>query len=309
VIRLFWRAGSIAGPGAADCDGAHTGQAGRQDGMARRRALELIGATTLATGLFLAETAEVMAAAAKKPPGKDDKPKPPARRRRVVIDAGHGGSDPGTIGARGTYEKEVALAMARELRRHLVATHRYDVTLTRDHDEFISLGERVQIAREAKGELFMSLHADAIHRPDVRGASVYTLSEKASDARAAALAAKENRADAIAGIDLSKQKPDIAAILIDLVQRETKNRSATFANILLPELARHVQMLDRSHRFAGFAVLKAPDIPSVLVEMGYLSNREDERLLTSAAHRTRLSATLVRAVGHYFDKQPLTASS
>lgn len=266
--------------------------------------LGLIGAGALIETLGLVRGLPAMAAAAKKPPTKSDSPRPPAQRRRVVIDPGHGGNDPGTIGVRGSYEKDVTMTVGRELRRQLLASQRYDVTLTRERDEFVSLADRVQRARAARGELFLSLHADALHRPDVRGASVYTLSEKASDARAAMLAAKENRADAIAGLDLSHQKPDIAAILIDLVQRETKNRSATFANILLPELGRDVRLLDRSHRFAGFAVLKAPDIPSVLVEMGYLSNREDERLLNAPAHQVRLAATLVRAIGRFFDNQP-----
>ncbi|MSP89549.1 MAG: N-acetylmuramoyl-L-alanine amidase [Alphaproteobacteria bacterium] len=269
----------------------------------RRRLCGLIGAGALIEALNLVGTLPAMAAAAKKPPARSDHPRQPVQRRRVVIDPGHGGNDPGTIGARGSHEKEVTLTVARELRRQLLASQRYDVALTREHDEFVSLADRVQRARASKGELFLSLHADAIHRPDVRGASVYTLSEKASDARAAALAAKENRADAIAGLDLSHQKPDIAAILVDLVQRETKNQSATFANILLPEMGRDVRLLDRGHRFAGFAVLKAPDIPSVLVEMGYLSNREDERLLNAPAHQARLAATLVRAIGRFFDNQ------
>jgi N-acetylmuramoyl-L-alanine amidase len=294
-MKLIWRLGDVAAAGPVD--------------PGRRRALGLIGAGVLAEALILTGALPARAATAKKPPVKDDKPKQPIRRRRVVIDPGHGGTDPGTIGVRGTHEKEVTLTVARELRRQLLATQRYDVALTRERDDFVSLGERVQHARAAKGELFLSLHADAIHRPDVRGASVYTLSEQASDARAAALAAKENRADAIAGLDLSNQKPDIAAILIDLVQRETKNQSATFANLLLPELGRDMRLLDRSHRFAGFAVLKAPDIPSVLVEMGYLSNREDERLLTAAPYQAKLAGTLVRAIGRYFDAQPQTKTS
>jgi N-acetylmuramoyl-L-alanine amidase len=268
--------------------------------------LGLVGAGAVVEILNLAGALPAMAATAKKPPVRSDQPKQPAQRRRVVIDPGHGGGDPGTIGVRGSHEKDITMIVGRELRRQLQASQRYDVIMTRERDEFVSLADRVQRARAGRGELFLSLHADAIHRPDVRGASVYTLSEKASDARAAALAAKENRADAIAGLDLSHQKPDIAAILVDLVQRETKNQSATFANILLPEMGRDVRLLDRSHRFAGFAVLKAPDIPSVLVEMGYLSNREDERLLNAAAHQARLAATLVRAIGRFFDSQPKT---
>ncbi len=221
-------------------------------------------------------------------------------KRVVVIDPGHGGVDPGTIGRRGTREKHITLAMARELRRRLEATGRYRVVLTRERDIFVRLRHRVDKARAAGAELFVSLHADAIRNSRVRGASVYTLSEIASDKEAAALAAKENKADLIAGVNLTNQNPEVANILIDLAQRETMNYSARFAALLVAELRRTGRILRKSHRFAGFAVLKAPDVPSVLVELGYLSNRYDERLLRRRAYRGKLSGAILRAADKYF---------
>jgi N-acetylmuramoyl-L-alanine amidase len=221
----------------------------------------------------------------------------------IVIDAGHGGVDPGTIGASGSHEKEVTLAVALELRKKLLATGRYKVVMTRDRDVFVRLRNRVAKGRAAKGDLFLSLHADSIRKRSVRGASVYTLSEKSSDKEAAALAAKENKADIIAGMDFGHQSKDVANILIDLAQRETMNLSATFASQVIDELARSVRVLRRSHRFAGFAVLKAPDVPSVLVEMGYLSNREDERILRSSRRRAALVTALAHAINAYFAKR------
>jgi N-acetylmuramoyl-L-alanine amidase len=223
------------------------------------------------------------------------------RKPTVVIDAGHGGHDPGTIGFSGTYEKDLTLLAARELHNQLLASGRYRPVLTRRTDVYLALAERVDAARDADGELFISLHADSIGgRPDIRGASVYTLSEVASDAQAAALAQKENKSDLLAGVNLAHQSREVSRILIDLMQRETKNRSAVFASGLLPELARYTQLVSSSHRFAGFTVLTAPDIPSVLLEMGYLSNQKDERLLLSSRHRTKIAQATVRAIGRYF---------
>lgn len=221
----------------------------------------------------------------------------------VVIDAGHGGVDPGAIGVTGATEKEITLAMARELKRQLEETGRYRAVLTRDSDIFIRLRDRVNIAREAGADLFISLHADSHGSRDLRGASVYTLSETASDAEAAALATKENKADLIAGIDLSSENEIVTNILIDLAQRETKNLSAHFAAMLVNELERETRLLRNTHRFAGFAVLKAPDVPSVLVELGYLSNPKDEAQLRSAAHRAKLAGSLARAIDRYFSWQ------
>ncbi len=226
-------------------------------------------------------------------------------KRTIVIDAGHGGVDPGAVGATGTHEKDVTLAMAREVRRQLEATGRYRVVMTRDDDSFVRLRDRVNKARAANADLFMSIHADSMGRGDTRGASIHTLSETASDAEAAALAARENRADVIAGVDLSGENKDVATILIDLAQRETMNRSATFAGILVNELGREIQLLPTNpHRFAGFAVLKAPDIPSVLIELGYLSNRQDEMLLSRPHHRAKVAAAVVKSVNAFFAVKP-----
>lgn len=234
--------------------------------------------------------------------------KPGVRRgdskKIIVIDPGHGGVDPGAIGAGGTQEKDLTLALAREIRRQLEATGRYRVVLTRDEDIFIQLRERVARARVANADLFLSIHADSIGTAQTRGASIYTLSETASDAEAAALAARENRADIIAGVDLSAENKEVASILIDLAQRETMNRSAVVAHTLVNELGHEIQLLpNRPHRFAGFAVLKAPDIPSVLMEMGYLSNRQDEVLLGRPLHRTKIAAAIVRAIDGYFGRR------
>lgn len=226
--------------------------------------------------------------------------RPRGAKRVVVVDPGHGGIDPGTIGRRGTLEKTVTLALAKEVKRQLEATGRYKVVLTRDRDYFVRLRGRVAKGRLAGGDLFLSLHADSIKNSRTRGATVYTLSEKSSDAEAAALAAKENRADLIAGVDLANETDEVANILIDLAQRETMNLSAGFANILIEEMRKEVKMLRKSHRYGGFAVLKAPDVPSVLIEVGYLSNRTDEALLRKVSHRRKLARGVVRAVDRYF---------
>lgn len=232
---------------------------------------------------------------------------PPPRKakpRVIVVDPGHGGPDPGTIGISGHYEKNIVLVAAREIARHLAATRRYRVLLTRSTDRYIALRDRVERARAAKAELFISIHADAHPDGSTRGASVYTLSEGASDREAAALAAKENKADVVAGIRFAPPPPDITTILIDLAQRDTINRSRMFAALLLDSLGdRSIELLARSHRHAGFAVLTAPDTPAVLLEMGYLSNRQDERLLLSKAYQRRLADALLDAVDRYFAGQ------
>ena len=229
---------------------------------------------------------------------------PPAerleRRRIVVIDAGHGGVDPGTHGRSGVQEKNVVLAFARQFADELRASGRYDVHLTRDKDIFIPLRERVAIARRHKADLFISIHADALEKSTVRGMSVYTLSETASDKEAAALARKENQSDTIAGLDLQGESPEVTGILIDLAQRETKNYSSRFAKSLVDYASQKTLTLDPAHRFAGFVVLKAPDVPSVLVELGFLTNPEDEKQLTDATWRASMAKTLSRAVDRYF---------
>lgn len=231
------------------------------------------------------------------------KPKPPDRKKLIVIDPGHGGVDPGAMSRSGVWEKHIVLAFAKDLQRGLLATGKFNVKLTRNRDVFIRLRNRIAIARRANADLFISVHADSIGNSKVRGTSVYTLSERASDKEADTLAQKENKADLIAGVDLNEQSDDVVNILIDLAQRETMNESAVFARKLVDELGKTRRMLRNTHRFAGFAVLKAPDIPSVLVELGYLSNRSDERILRDPRQRKRMAGAMTRAIDAYFQRQ------
>jgi len=236
------------------------------------------------------------------------KPRPP-ELPLIVIDAGHGGQDPGATAVNGVHEKDITLSVARELKRQLERTGRFRVALTRDRDVFIALRERVSIARSKGADLFISLHADSIGRREVRGLSVYTLSDKASDREAEMLAQRENRADAIVGLDLSVEEKEVVNILIDLAQRDTKNQSRRMAELVVREVGRDVELLPRPIRSAGFAVLTAPDVPSILVELGYLSHPTDAKLLTSRKHQERLAAGLVRAVDGFFKRDVLLTRS
>lgn len=228
------------------------------------------------------------------------KPRDAKKTWVIALDPGHGGIDPGGIGASGTYEKHITLAMAREIGQALEKTGRYKVVLVRDRDIFVRLRDRIAIAREAGADLFVSLHADVIADKRLRGLSVYTLSEKASDREAAHLAEMSNKSDLIAGVDLSNETPEVTNILIDLAQRESMNDSSRFANHMVKHLSRETKLLNNTHRFAGFAVLKAPDVPSILVELGFLSNAQDEAALKSSAYRNKLSQATVRAVDDFF---------
>lgn len=231
------------------------------------------------------------------------KPARPDEKKLIVIDPGHGGVDPGAMSRSGVWEKHIVLAFARDLRQSLLARGKFRVRLTRDRDVFIRLRDRIAVARRAGADLFISVHADSIGNSRVRGTSVYTLSERASDKEAGALARKENKSDLIAGVDLDDQSNDVVNILIDLAQRETMNESAVFARKLVDELGKTRKLLRNTHRFAGFAVLKAPDIPSVLVELGYLSNKTDERMLRNPRKRKRMAAAMSTAVERYFQRQ------
>ena len=233
-----------------------------------------------------------------RPPTKPQK----KSKHVVVIDAGHGGVDPSASGISGSYEKHITLAVARQLRDKLNKTGRYKVVLTRDRDVFIPLRERTAIARRAGADLFISLHADTFKNRSVRGASVYTLSEKASDKEAQALAERENKADLIAGVDLTSTSDDLSFILLDMAQRDTKNQSSRFAETLVKDIARSSKVLRNPHRFAGFAVLKAPDVPAVLIELGFLSNKHDERVLRSKKHRAKLAEAIKTSINRYFNR-------
>ena len=227
-------------------------------------------------------------------------PKPRRKPRTIALDPGHGGVDPGAISPRGLKEKAVTLAAARELERQLRASGRYRVVLTRRRDVLVPLRERVIRARRHQAELFLSIHADALPDAAMRGLSVYTLSEEASDRETAALAIRENKDNFVTGLRLSRQPPVIGAILLDLARRQTNNASAALARSIVDKAGRSVTLLHKPHRSAGFTVLTAPDIPSALVELGCLSNPEEERLLAKPAYRRRLAQALVGAIDDYF---------
>ncbi len=248
-----------------------------------------------------------------KPPEPDNDaamplPQAPARaadaKPVIVLDPGHGGIDPGTSSASGVTEKEVVLAFAKALKAKLEATGHYEVYLTREDDTFLPLRERVEFAQKKGAGLFLSIHADYFPKQTDKatGATVYTLSEQASDEEAKELATKENFSDAIAGIALPSDSDEVVAnILIDLAQRETQNRSTVFARSIVGELAGNLHT--RKLRSAGFRVLKAPDVPSVLLEIGFLSNPDDEKHLVSDAWRERMGASIVEAIDGYFAKR------
>lgn len=271
-----------------------------RDGMPPRFILDIAPGTVGAGGVDRSGGGMVTPASVSTMSPPVPKAKPPPPLPMIVIDPGHGGQDPGAIAMGGGYEKEITLAMAREVARQLKASGRYRVALTRDRDIFIPLRERVAIARAKGADLFISLHADSITSKQVRGLSIYTLSEKASDREAEMLAQRENQSDAIGGLDLKGQTADVASILIGMSQRDTMNRSRRFAATLLKSLDREIAVLPGPLRSAGFAVLTAADVPAVLVEMGYLSHSQDAKLLTSDTHRKRMAASLLRAVDGYF---------
>ena len=256
--------------------------------------------TQAVTGMFLlpAWMRDSLAASPNGPRGRLSAP--PANAPLVMLDPGHGGKDPGAIGVSGTHVKHIALAAALELRRQLLATGRYRVELTRTRDVFVPLDERVARAQARKAALFVSLHADALTDRGVRGASVYTLANTASDAQTAALARRENSADRFGGTAFRDVAPEVARILASLVRQETRLGSARVAQALVRDLTKDTKLLVNPSRHAGFMVLKAADIPSVLVEMGFMSNREDEAALRHPGHRTRIAAAMQRAVDGYF---------
>lgn len=220
----------------------------------------------------------------------------------IVLDPGHGGIDTGAHARGGEMEKVVALEFGLMLRDKLERTGKYRVVMTRTDDQFVALADRVRFARARKAQLFISIHCDALPKAegDAQGATVYTLSEQASDAEAASLAESENRADVIAGVDLSAEPNEIADILIDLAQRETKTFSTHFSRTLVSELKTAARMHKHPLKSAGFRVLKAPDVPSVLLELGYLSNRSDSKSLMSDRWRQQTGDAIVQAIGTYF---------
>ena len=217
----------------------------------------------------------------------------------VFIDAGHGGKDPGAIGKTKTQEKHITLAAATELARQLEATGVIRSVLSRSDDRYLKLRQRINLARQQQADVFISLHADAAPSSKARGISIFTLSDTASDKEAELLARNENKADLIGGPDLAVEDPEAAGELLRMFQRESMNQSTYLASTIL----RHIRDMPggdkRGHRFAGFAVLKAPDMPSVLIEMGFITNRQDEANLKTSEYRAKLTERLARAIVAY----------
>jgi len=224
-------------------------------------------------------------------------------RRTVVIDPGHGGIDPGTM-VSSISEKAVVLAFGKALKEQLEAGDRYRVVMTRDDDRFVSLSDRVRMGRNEQADLFISIHADSLMQAqDVRGATVYTRSERATDAEAAKLAAKENEADAAAGLETREEVQDVAGILMDLARRETRTFTGVFARNLVEKLGGSIKMHKIPLRSARFWVLSAPDVPSVLIELGYMSSPKDAELLNSPEWRGKAVTAVSAAIDSYFTRE------
>jgi N-acetylmuramoyl-L-alanine amidase len=231
---------------------------------------------------------------------KPETPAPQTGQKIIVIDPGHGGIDPGASSPKKTKEKDVVLAYGKALAAELEKSGHYKVVFTRSDDTFLPLQKRVDVARENKADLFIAIHADTVQGQEARGTTIYTVSDKASDDEAGALAAKENRSDIIAGMDLGAESKDVANILINLAQRESRNQAAYFSKKAVTELKSVTAMTGKPIRSAAFVVLKAPDVPSVLVELGYLSSKQDEALLTSPEWQTRMATAMAKAIDSYF---------
>ncbi len=294
-----------------------------QDGYGYRMVLDLFPTTQAKfeknagwpADLRARENAAVAAATAPPPDAAIATPKPApgeiASRsdHMIVIDPGHGGLDSGTTGLDGLYEKDLVLDEGKRLRKALKARG-YRVHMTRDTGVFIPLYSRAPIAHNYKADLFISLHADSNPNASVKGLSVYTLSERGSDKEAAALANKENQSDIIAGVDLSGDNSSVASILIDLAQRDTMNRSVRFAKHVLNSVAGVTDILPRSpHRSANFVVLRGPDVPAVLIELGYLSNKDDNAQMRTTAWRNRVASAIADAVDRQFGFAPKSAGN
>lgn len=273
--------------------------------MARRRFLELGAGISLmlAANLFLPEKtlAALAAASTKNQQIPAHKPKPP---RLIMIDPGHGGHDPGAIGKRGTFEKDVTLDIAQRIVNDLTEMNGVIAKLTRSTDVFLPLHERVAIARDAKADLFISIHADSAPSQAARGLSAYSLSEKGTDAFARELAKRENSVDEIGGVDLKGTEPDVAAILRDLTARHTRNAALKAKKQIVRGVKGKWELLDNPMRAANFAVLRAPDIPSILLETGFLSSLKDEALLRDAAQRQKIARLLSHEMGQLLSTAP-----
>lgn len=274
------------------------------DDQPARMVIDLVRTTRENFVEFIKTSRAEKAGKAKPAGGKGDKLVAGGTRDRplILLDPGHGGLDSGAEGIAGTLEKAVVLDFSSILKRKLEETGRYTVHLTRETDTFVPLRERVEMGHELGADLFISIHADSVKRSKklVRGATVYTLSDEASDDLAEELAETENMSDIIAGVELHDEPAEVTDILLDLARRESRNFSVFFARTLVAELKSAVRLINNPHRSAGFIVLKAHDVPSVLVELGYLSNEHDEKLLISEAWRDRMATAMVEAIDGFF---------
>ena len=271
------------------------------NGQPARMVLDLVGVDRDSFMRTIALDNRAPEAGAGRAPARDA-PATSDARPLIVIDPGHGGIDNGTQAASGVTEKSIVLEFALLLRDTIQKAGKYRVIMTRSDDTYISLSERMNLARSQQASLLISIHADALARGDgdAQGATIYTLSDTASDAAAARLAESENRADVIAGMDLSAEPGDVADILIDLARRETKTFSTQFARGLATEMRKATRLHKEPLKSAGFRVLRAPDVPSVLIELGFVSNRGDLKSLTSEAWRTRTAGSIAQAVDTFF---------
>ncbi|MEP4769686.1 MAG: N-acetylmuramoyl-L-alanine amidase [Roseibium sp.] len=274
------------------------------DDQPARLVVDLIKSTDADFEAFIKSSRPIRAALIQKGAGKSDRLIAPNNKKKplILLDPGHGGIDSGAVGVAGALEKAIVLDFSSLLKSKLDDSGLYDVRLTRQDDTFIALGRRVEIGHELEADLFISIHADSVRvgRKMARGATVYTLSDKASDQLAGELAEIENMSDVIAGVELDEEPTEVTDILIDLARRETRSFSVYFAKTLVSELKSAVRLINNPHRSAGFRVLKAHDVPSVLVELGYLSNEHDEKLLISDEWRERMANAMSEAIHGFF---------
>ncbi|MES0809128.1 N-acetylmuramoyl-L-alanine amidase [Roseibium sp. SCPC15] len=274
------------------------------DDQPARLVVDLVRSTPDEFAAFVATSRSRETAKNEKKSSKSDRLSAPKAKDKplILLDPGHGGIDTGATGVAGTLEKAIVLDFAKLLKEKLDEGDLYDVRLTRDDDTFIPLSRRVEIGHELAADLFISIHADSVRRGRklVRGATVYTLSDRASDQLAEDLAESENMSDIIAGVVLDEEPTDVTDILLDLARRETRSFSVYFARTLVNEMKSAVRLINNPHRSAGFKVLKAHDVPSVLVELGYLSNEHDEKLLISEEWRDRMASAMTEAIHGFF---------
>ncbi|MBN8828794.1 MAG: N-acetylmuramoyl-L-alanine amidase [Sphingobacteriia bacterium] len=228
--------------------------------------------------------------------------KKPVHKPVILIDPGHGGKDAGTAGINsGVQEKNITLKYALALKKSLEAKKKYQVHVTRGKDEFLSLSKRVHKTKTLNADLFISIHADSHKDPKLRGLSIYTLSDKASDSEAATLAKNENEYEILTGIDFDEENEELSNLILDMIYQKKQNHAKLFAGIIVKELQKHIKLLNNSHRFANFKVLKSKHVPSVLIELGYLSNPEEEKLLMNEVYKRKIIISLASAIDHYFN--------